>query len=106
MLMGRQSLVKERIKDPKKREAWIDILAPHFLEKGIREVPLDEVVLLLEKSKIKDLRGEGKKKSKKEFAPAAEKDAKFSLGKTKVYELLKKNSLFKSIGSGRYEKLW
>ncbi|MGB0916480.1 MAG: TetR/AcrR family transcriptional regulator, partial [Flavobacteriales bacterium] len=49
--MGRQSLVKERIKDPKKREAWIDILAPHFLEKGIREVPLDEVVLLLKKSK-------------------------------------------------------
>ena len=34
------------------------------------------------------------------------KDQKFSLGKTRVYELLKKNSLFKAIGSGRYEKLW
>lgn len=51
MLMGRQSIVKERIKDPKKREAWVDLLSPHFLEKGIRVVAIDEVVRLLGKSK-------------------------------------------------------
>ncbi len=49
--MGRQSIVKERIKDPKKREAWIDLLSPHFLEKGIRLVAIDDVVQLLGKSK-------------------------------------------------------
>lgn len=49
--MGRQSIVKERIKDPKKREAWVDLLSPHFLQKGIRVVAIDEVVRLLGKSK-------------------------------------------------------
>lgn len=49
--MGRQSIVKERIKDPKKREAWIEQLLPHFIERGIRAVPIDEVVKLLGKSK-------------------------------------------------------
>ena len=49
--MGRQSKVKERIKDPKKREAWIELLLPHFIERGIKEVSIDEVVSLLGKSK-------------------------------------------------------
>lgn len=49
--MGRQSLSKKRIKDPKKRDAWIELLLPHFVEKGIREVPIDEVVRLLRRSK-------------------------------------------------------
>ena len=49
--MGRQSIVKERIKDPKKRQAWVGLLSPHFFEKGIRIVPIDEVVRLLGKSK-------------------------------------------------------
>ena len=49
--MGRQSLAKKRPKDPKKRAAWIEQLAPHFLSRGIKEVPIDEVVQLLGKSK-------------------------------------------------------
>lgn len=49
--MGRQSIVKERIKDPVKRAAWVELLSPHFLEKGIKIVPIDEVVRLLGKSK-------------------------------------------------------
>lgn len=49
--MGRQSLVKERIKDPIKRQEWIDLLLPHFIERGIRQVPIDEVVSILGKSK-------------------------------------------------------
>ena len=49
--MGRQSVVKERIKNPQKREQWIDELLPHFIEKGIRAVPIDEVVSILGKSK-------------------------------------------------------
>ena len=49
--MGRQSLVKERIKDPKKRELWVDELLPHFIQRGIKEVPIDEVVSILGKSK-------------------------------------------------------
>lgn len=51
MFVGRQSIVKERIKDPRKREAWIELLLPHFIERGIRDVPIDEVVKLLGKSK-------------------------------------------------------
>ncbi len=49
--MGRQSIVKERIKDPKKRKEWIDLLLPYFIDKGIRAVPIDEVVSILGKSK-------------------------------------------------------
>ena len=49
--MGRQSVVKDRIKDPKKREEWIDLLLPYFIQKGIRAVPIDEVVSILGRSK-------------------------------------------------------
>ena len=49
--MGRQSIEKERIKDPKKRERWIEELLPHFIKRGIKEVPIDEVVSILGKSK-------------------------------------------------------
>lgn len=49
--MGRQPIVKQRIKDPSKRAIWVDIIMPHFLERGIQEVPIDEVVHLLGKSK-------------------------------------------------------
>ncbi len=49
--MGRQSVAKERIKDPKKREDWIEQLLPHFIERGIKEVPIDEVTSILGKSK-------------------------------------------------------
>ncbi len=49
--MGRQSVEKERIKDPRKREVWVDQLMPHFIERGIRAVPIDEVVSILGKSK-------------------------------------------------------
>ena len=49
--MGRQSVEKERIKDPKKRELWVNELLPHFIQRGIKEVPIDEVVSILGKSK-------------------------------------------------------
>lgn len=49
--MGRQSLEKQRIKDPKKRALWIDTLLPHFIQKGIKAVPIDEVISILGKSK-------------------------------------------------------
>lgn len=49
--MGRQSVDKERVKDPKKRELWINELLPHFIQHGIKEVPIDEVVSILGKSK-------------------------------------------------------
>ncbi len=49
--MGRQSILKDRIKDPIKRGVWIELLAPYFLEKGIRAISIDEVVNLLGKSK-------------------------------------------------------
>ena len=49
--MGRQSIVKDRIKDPKKRELWIDELLPHFIKRGIKDVPIDEVISILGKSK-------------------------------------------------------
>ncbi|MDC0304053.1 TetR/AcrR family transcriptional regulator [Flavobacteriales bacterium] len=49
--MGRQSILKERIKDPKKREVWVDELLPHFIERGIKDVPIDEVISILGKSK-------------------------------------------------------
>ena len=49
--MGRQSLLKKRVKDPKKRAAWVDLLLPHFVKRGIKEVPIDEVVRLVGKSK-------------------------------------------------------
>ena len=49
--MGRQSIEKERIKDPIKRERWIDELLPHFIQRGIKDVPIDEVISILGKSK-------------------------------------------------------
>jgi AcrR family transcriptional regulator len=49
--MGRQSIAKERIKDPKKRDAWIEQLLPHFIHNGIKATPIDEVVAILGKSK-------------------------------------------------------
>lgn len=49
--MGRQPLEKDRIKDPKRRNAWIKKLGPHFLQRGIKNVPIDEVVSVLGKSK-------------------------------------------------------
>lgn len=49
--MGRQSIEKKRIKDPQKRERWIAELIPHFIEKGTKAVPIDEVVTILGKSK-------------------------------------------------------
>jgi AcrR family transcriptional regulator len=49
--MGRQSIVKDRIKDPKKRDAWIEVLLPYFIQNGIKATPIDEVVAILGKSK-------------------------------------------------------
>lgn len=49
--MGRQSVEKERIKDPKKRDAWVGQLLPYFIQNGIRATPIDEVVSILGKSK-------------------------------------------------------
>ena len=49
--MGRQSVIKERIKDPEKRNAWIELLSVQFLERGIKDVSIDEVVKLIGKSK-------------------------------------------------------
>lgn len=49
--MGRQSIVKDRIKDPKKRDAWIEVLLPYFIKNGIKATPIDEVVAILGKSK-------------------------------------------------------
>ena len=41
--MGRRSIEKERIRDPKKRKAWIDRIAPVFLEKGFTQYNMDEL---------------------------------------------------------------
>lgn len=49
--MGRQSVEKKRIKDPRKREAWVDLLLPCFIQNGIKATPIDEVVAILGKSK-------------------------------------------------------
>jgi len=49
--MGRRSIKKERIRDPKKKQQWIDLLRPHFLKRGIRQIPINEVVSILGKSK-------------------------------------------------------
>jgi AcrR family transcriptional regulator len=49
--MGRQSLVKERIRDPKKRQAWAKALYPLLQEQGIRSVSMDEMAKALGKSK-------------------------------------------------------
>jgi len=49
--MGRQSLSKERIRDPKKREAWARQLSPLFMERGIQGVSMDEMAAALGKSK-------------------------------------------------------
>lgn len=49
--MGRQSVEKERIKDPKKRDAWVEQLLPYFIQNGIKATPIDEVVSILGKSK-------------------------------------------------------
>ncbi|MCF8256886.1 MAG: TetR/AcrR family transcriptional regulator [Flavobacteriales bacterium] len=49
--MGRQSLVKARIRDPKKREAWARKLFPLFMERGIQGVSMDEMAAALGKSK-------------------------------------------------------
>jgi len=49
--MGRPSLSKERIKDPQKRQQWISVLLPHFVEQGIRSTPVDEVARILGRSK-------------------------------------------------------
>jgi hypothetical protein len=49
--VGRQSVDKERVKDPKKREVWVSLLLPHFIQRGIKEVPIDEVVFILGRSK-------------------------------------------------------
>lgn len=49
--MGRQSLIKERIRDPKKREAWARELIPHLMERGIRGMSMDQMAAALGKSK-------------------------------------------------------
>ncbi|MCB9185777.1 MAG: TetR/AcrR family transcriptional regulator [Flavobacteriales bacterium] len=49
--MGRQSVEKTRIKDPKKRDAWVEQLLPYFIQNGIKATPIDEVVSILGKSK-------------------------------------------------------
>jgi AcrR family transcriptional regulator len=49
--MGRQSVEKTRIKDPKKRDAWVEQLLPHFIQNGIKATPIDEVVSISGKSK-------------------------------------------------------
>ena len=41
--MGRRSIEKERIRDPRKRKAWIDRIAPVFLEKGFTQYNMDEL---------------------------------------------------------------
>jgi AcrR family transcriptional regulator len=49
--MGRQSLEKERIRDPKKRQAWAKALYPLLQEQGIRAISMDEMAKVLGKSK-------------------------------------------------------
>ncbi len=49
--MGRQSVEKKRIKDPRKREDWVELLLPYFIQNGIKATPIDEVVAILGKSK-------------------------------------------------------
>ena len=49
--MGRNSLNKKRIKDPKKREVWVKYLSPIFFEQGIKKLNADTVASLLGKSK-------------------------------------------------------
>jgi len=49
--MGRQSLEKDRLKDPIKRKAWVQLVSAPMIQQGLREVPIDEVANILGKSK-------------------------------------------------------
>ena len=49
--MGRNAIDKIRIKDPKKREKWINELSPAFFEIGIKKLNTDKAAELLGKSK-------------------------------------------------------
>ena len=49
--MGRNPVEKKRIKDPKKRENWINELSPIFFDQGIKKLNADRVAELLNKSK-------------------------------------------------------
>ena len=49
--MGRNAVDKKRIKDPKKREKWIDELSPVFFKHGIKKLNADAVAETLNKSK-------------------------------------------------------
>jgi AcrR family transcriptional regulator len=49
--MGRQSVEKERIRDPKKRSAWVRQLYPLLQEHGIRAFSMDEMAKALGRSK-------------------------------------------------------
>lgn len=41
--MGRRSVEKERIRDPKKRKAWIERIAPIFLSQGFTQYNMDSL---------------------------------------------------------------
>lgn len=49
--MGRQSISKARIRDPKKRENWVEELLPHFFTTGIKALPIDQVLDIIQTSK-------------------------------------------------------
>ncbi len=49
--MGRKSLNNERKDNPKRKMEWVKMVLPHFLEKGIANLPMDEVAKILDKSK-------------------------------------------------------
>lgn len=49
--MGRQSLEKQRIRDPKKRVVWAQQLYPILMERGIRGMSMDDMAAALGRSK-------------------------------------------------------
>ncbi|PCJ83812.1 MAG: hypothetical protein COA57_10415 [Flavobacteriales bacterium] len=49
--MGRMAIEKERKDNPQKKMEWAKILFPHFQQYGLRNVTMDEVAKVLQKSK-------------------------------------------------------
>lgn len=49
--MGRKSINKKRKSNPEKQQEWIEILIPYFQKHGLKDITMDEVARVLNKSK-------------------------------------------------------
>ena len=49
--MGRKSTNKKRKTNPEKQREWIEILIPYFQKHGLKDITMDEVASVLNKSK-------------------------------------------------------